>query len=229
MSRLHHARRKLADELRAAARPTPWRWPRSGDGWGSDPPGPSAAGAGFRVFASLACTWAAAPAQSLLASPSCWVVVRRWCWWRGHVPLVGGRAGGPVAQAALAQRLGVGCTSARDGPGCPAVPVDVVIAEGDRTPVAVVEAVDVPSRRLGRGAVLVDGARIEIERGGPQDNVSAMLKRGAPQRRPAGGGGKSARRNPMVSMRGGRSARRRRRGAAVAVEGLWVDPRPTRN
>jgi hypothetical protein len=72
--------------------------------------------------------------------------------------------------------------------------------------------------------VLIDGARIEIERGGARDNVSAIMKRFEPRPGASGGGGKSTRRNPMVSLRRGTvRARDVRQGAAVAVEGLWVD------
>ena len=140
-------------------------------------------------------------------------------WWAGAF-------GARLAQGALAQRLGVGVYVGKGRAGLTSLTLyDVRIADGDRTPVAVIDEVHLPfSAAWGAGRVLIDGARIEIERGGPRDNVSAIMKRFEPKPGASGGGGKSTRRNPMVSLRRGTvRARDVRQGAAVAVEGLWVD------
>src|SRR5215207_8759502 len=80
---------------------------------------------------------------------------------------------------------------------------DVRIAQSERAPVAIISELHLPfSAAWGAGRVLVEGPRIEIERGGSRDNVSAILKQFEP-RGGRGGGGRSTRRNPMVSLRRG--------------------------
>src|SRR5215217_3692339 len=82
-------------------------------------------------------------------------------WWAGAL-------GARVVQGALAQRLGVGVYIGKGRAGLSALTLyDVRIAQGDRAPVAIIDEVHLPfSAAWGAGRVLVDGPRIEIERGG---------------------------------------------------------------
>jgi hypothetical protein len=140
-------------------------------------------------------------------------------WWAGAL-------GARVVQGALAQRLGVGVYIGKGRAGLSSLSLyDVRIAQSDRAPVAIINEVQLPfSAAWGAGRVMVDGPRIEIERGGARDNVSAILEQFQPRGGAGGAGRKSTRRNPMVSLRRGTvRARDVRHGAAVAVEGLWVD------
>jgi hypothetical protein len=107
---------------------------------------------------------------------------------------------------------------------------DVRMAENGKPVLAAIDRVYVPYKAIwGSERVVVEGVRLEIERGGPGDNITALLQRLAPKGGAAAGGGKSTRRNPPVSLRGGTvRARDLRRGAAMAVEGLNIDLEPGR-
>jgi hypothetical protein len=121
-------------------------------------------------------------------------------------PLWAGAVAGWAATRMAASKLGVPVQLRRSLAG----PLNLhlrgltVGGTGGVPPVVVVERVLVPWSALwGGGTVEVEGARVEVHRGGPRDNVSALLAR--LERRPqartdAGGGG---RRLPRVKVTGG--------------------------
>jgi hypothetical protein len=143
-------------------------------------------------------------------------------------PFWGGALGARLARDALAGRLGVGVAIERGRAGLRSLSFHRVrIAEGEKIPLAVIERIEVPySAAWGKGRILLEGARFEIERGGPGDNVSTLLARLSPSGKggATGGGARSTRRNPAISIRGATvRAKDLRRGAAIAIEGLSVD------
>ena len=73
---------------------------------------------------------------------------------------------------------------------------------------------------LGRGHLLIEGARFEIERGGPGDNVSALLERLRAQPARRGRAKEHAPQPDPVMMREARCAPATPATGAVVVEGL---------
>ena len=108
---------------------------------------------------------------------------------------------------------------------------DLEIGEPGKPPLAAINRMVVPVAALwGGGGIHIEGARFEIERGGPTDNVTALLTR---LRGRAPGGGAAANephksRLPPVTIRGARVRARDTRRGAIVIEGLDVDLTPDR-
>ena len=148
-------------------------------------------------------------------------------------PFLAGALGARMAQSAVSARLGVGVGIQRGRAGISGLTLyGVRIAEGERTPVAVIDRLFIPyAAAWGGGKLLMDGVRLEIERGGPADNVSTLLNKlsGSGRSGGSGGGASGGGRKPAIAIRGGTvRARDLRRGAAIAVEGLNMDLQPDR-
>jgi hypothetical protein len=154
----------------------------------------------------------------------------------GTFPFWGGALAKSIAQAALAERLGVGVSIKKGRAGLTTLTLHGVrIAEAGRSPVADAESVRIPyAAAWGKGQVLVDGLKLEIERGGPTDNTKVLLARlKARAGRPAPSG--ETRGDPApprvaaVAIRSGTlRARDVAAGAALVVDGLRVELWPGR-
>jgi hypothetical protein len=114
---------------------------------------------------------------------------------------------------------------------------DVEIAEPsagpDNTgpvPLAAIDRMVVPVAALwGAGGIHIEGARFEIQRGGPGDNVTALLGRLRGRAAGAAGTAESHKsRLPPVTIRGARVRARDTRRGAIVIEGLDVDLTPDR-
>jgi hypothetical protein len=121
-------------------------------------------------------------------------------------PFWAGAVGGWAATRLVASKLGVPVQIRRSLAG----PMNLhlggltVGGSGGRAPVLVAERLLVPwSAVWGGGTVEVDGARVQVHRGGPRDNVSELLARleRRPQTRTGSAGG--GRRLPRVIVTGG--------------------------
>jgi hypothetical protein len=152
----------------------------------------------------------------------------------GTFPFWGGALARSIAQAALAERLGVGVAIDKGRAGLTTLTLyRVRIAEAGRSPVAEAESVRIPyAAAWGKGQVLVDGLKLEVERGGPTDNTKALLAK-LKARASRSGGSTETRGDPApprvaaVAVRSGSlRARDVAAGAALVVEGLRMEPRP---
>jgi hypothetical protein len=152
----------------------------------------------------------------------------------GTFPFWGGALAARAGQAALAERLGVGVSIASGRAGLTTLTLSRIrIAETGRSPVAEIERVRIPyAAAWGKGQVLVDGLKLEIERGGPTDNTRVLLAKLAARRGKAPTTSAETRaeatpRMAEVAIRSGSlRARDVKAGAAVVVEGLRAAFRP---
>jgi hypothetical protein len=152
----------------------------------------------------------------------------------GTFPFWGGALAARAGEAALAERLGVGVSIASGRAGLTTLTLSGIrVAEPGRSPVAEVERVRIPyAAAWGKGQVLVDGLKLEIERGGPTDNTKALLAKLAARRSKEPSPTAETRDDPgprvaEVAVRSGSlRARDVKAGAAVVVEGLRAAFRP---
>jgi hypothetical protein len=97
-------------------------------------------------------------------------------------------------------------------------------------PLARIDRMVVPlSAAWGAGGIYIEGARFEIQRGGPNDNVTTLLAR-LRGRTPSGAAPSEARKSrlPSVTIRGAQVRARDLRRGAIVIEGLDVDLTPDR-
>ncbi len=151
----------------------------------------------------------------------------------GSMPFWGGAIARRVAISKLRDRLGMEIIVGTSRFWFTQVVFDdVEIGQAGRVAFATFDRMRVPlAVAWGKGSVHIDGARIEIERGGPGDNVTGLLVR--MRGRPSGStgtGDAGARRSniPPVTVRNGKLRARDVRRGAVIVEGFNVDLTPDR-
>jgi Transglycosylase len=122
------------------------------------------------------------------------------------LPLWGGALGAWAVTRVLSAKLGLPVQVHRGlaGPGTLYLYGLVVGGTGGQAPLASIDRLALPLAALwGAGTVEIDSARFEVHRGGPHDNVSALLAR--LERGPGAGraaGGRGGRALPRVVVRG---------------------------
>jgi hypothetical protein len=165
--------------------------------------------------------------------PRIWVALAVAVVGLGSFPFWAGALGARLARSTLAGRLGVDVYIDAGRAGLGGLTLhDVRIAESGKATLAAIDRVYIPYRAVWSSArIEVEGARVDIERGGNGDNISVVLQKVSPREGGGGGaGGKSSGNKPTISLRGGTvRARDLRRGAAVAVEGLNVELVPDKD
>jgi hypothetical protein len=154
----------------------------------------------------------------------------------GTFPFWGGALAARLGQDALAERLGMSVRIGKGRAGLTTLTLQGIrLAEPGRTPLAEVERIRIPyAAAWGKGHVLVDGLKLEIERGGPTDNTRALLARlgvrsSKSKEKPATGAAPSSPRVAAVTVRSGSlRARDAQLGAALVVESLRIELWPGR-
>jgi Transglycosylase len=154
------------------------------------------------------------------------------------LPFWGGALARKVAVAKVRDRLGAELTIGKSRLWYTRVVLDAVtVAEPGKPPVAVIRRLVVPvAAAWGQGAVHIEGATFEAERGGAADNVSGILGKlrgrgGQNDKAGSAEAGKSPPRKssvPAVTIRGARLRAGDARHGAVVVQGLNVDLVPDR-
>jgi hypothetical protein len=147
-------------------------------------------------------------------------------------PFWAGALGAHLVRSKLSARIGVPVSVDKGRAGAGTVVLSrVVVGSPGRPSLLVADRVHLPfSAAWGRGTVVLEGTRIEVERGGPSDNLGPLLARlagsgksGARDQATAGGGG-GAQRGPALSIKNaGLRARDNHRGAELQVGALDVE------
>jgi hypothetical protein len=141
-------------------------------------------------------------------------------------PFWAGALGARIARSVLAGRLGVpvAIDGGRAGLGTLAL-LGLTVGEPER-PLAAVERVTVPfSAAWGAGTVIVQGARLQVERGGAGDNLGSLVQRLAGRKAGGGGdgGGGAGRKLPSIMVKDSSlRARDQEHGAELVIGVLDV-------
>src|SRR5688500_8292028 len=92
-------------------------------------------------------------------------------------PFWGGALAARVVASQLTARLAVRVKGGRGRAGRRRVRLGGLVGGGE-APLVTVRRLEVPFAALwGKGAVIADGPRVDVRRGGPRDNVTALLAR----------------------------------------------------
>src|SRR5256885_12615215 len=132
----------------------------------------------------------------------------RWRIWAGAVvvvlatyPLWGGALAGRLVTSVLSSRLGLDVEVDRCWAGLGVLHLRGLTVGGSTAepPLADVDRLTLPFSALwGGGTILVEGARLELHRGGPRDNLSPVLARF--EKRGGGSPGGKPRRLPRLVL-----------------------------
>ncbi|HEY0713361.1 MAG TPA: biosynthetic peptidoglycan transglycosylase, partial [Polyangia bacterium] len=146
------------------------------------------------------------------------------------LPFWGGRLVRSVAVDKVRERLGAEMTIGYSRLWYTRLVLDdVSIGEPGKAPVAVMGRIEVPvAAAWGGGTVHIERARFVLEHRGPDDNVSALIKklRGRESKPATSGSEKRERKLPSVTIRSAQLRARDTRYGALVVDGLDLDLHP---